>query len=110
MAFKGKITISELSRILNISRPTLYKYVEEYECEFIQNIPDGILEIFDYIYSDKSYDKNDIMQFCIANHNSNTKDFVIDKIKMLMKVDDNFTDELIKFIDSYYKNDFRKRA
>ena len=28
---KGKITISELSRIINVSRPTLYKYCEEYE-------------------------------------------------------------------------------
>jgi hypothetical protein len=30
MAFNGKITISELARLTNLSRPTLYKYVEEY--------------------------------------------------------------------------------
>ena len=51
MAFNGKITISELARLTNLSRPTLYKYVEEYENNDISNIPADILELFNYIYS-----------------------------------------------------------
>lgn len=103
MAFKGKITISELSRLVNLSRPTLYKYVEEYESEIYDNLPSEILNLFDYIYSSKSFGKNDIIEYCANNFSSLSTNSIIDEVKMLINSKEGFKEKLRIFIDEYYK-------
>ena len=105
---KGKITISELSRIINVSRPTLYKYCEEYEKNKFANMPVKIRNLFDYIYSDSSVDHHDILDFCIRNLDKMNDNSIIDEIKSLMSKDETFKNKLRMFIDSYY-NDYVKK-
>jgi hypothetical protein len=104
MAFNGKITISELARLTNLSRPTLYKYVEEYENNDISNIPADILELFNYIYSTDVKDKSDIINYCIKKNKKSSESSVFDKIKMLYATDEQFKKKLILFVNEYCKN------
>lgn len=104
MAFNGKITISELSRLTDLSRPTLYKYVEEYEAEKIHNIPNEILPLFDYIYSAEAKNKADIINYCIQKNKKSAESSVFDKIKMLFNTDEQFKKKLIVFVNDYCKN------
>lgn len=105
---KGKITISELSRIINVSRPTLYKYCEEYEKNKFANIPVKIRNLFDYIYSDYSFNRHDILEFCIRNLDRMNDNSIIDEIKSLMSKDETFKNKLRVFIDSYYEDYIKK--
>ena len=40
------ITISELSRLTKKSRPTLYKYINDYENQVYDNIPFNFIKLF----------------------------------------------------------------
>lgn len=104
MAFKGKITISELSRLIDISRPTLYKYVEEYEANIYTNISKEVLELFNFIYHDNTNSKTDIINYCIQKNKKSAESSVFDKIKMLYNTDEVFKKKLIVFVDEYCKN------
>ena len=105
MALKGKITISELSRIINISRPTLYKYVEAYENDSTFNIiPTKILDLLNFIYSDKVNDKYDILEYYVVNFEKSNDASIIDEIKTLIISDNIFKIKLREFIDNYYSD------
>lgn len=104
MAFNGKITISGLSRLTDLSRPTLYKYVEEYEGNIYNNIPKEILALFDYIYSNEAKNKEDIINYCIQKNRKSAESSVLDKIKMLFNTDEQFKKKLIVFVNDYCKN------
>lgn len=104
MSFNGKITIAELSRVINISRPSLYKYVNEYEMDNFTNIPIKIIELFDFIYSEKSYNKNDIIEYCVSKYMVTSCNSIIDEVKMLINTRPSFKEELRIFIDDFYKN------
>lgn len=103
MAINGKITISELSRLVDISRPTLYKYVEEYEKGNHTSIPKELLSLFNYINQDSVTDKSMIIGYCIDTYKKTNENSVLDKIKMLMKTDGKFKKMLIEFVDEYCK-------
>lgn len=103
MLLKGKITISELSRLINFSRPTLYKYLDEYEKKCYDNIPSNVVNLFDYIYSDESYNKNDIIEYCASSFMFSSTNSIIDEVKMLIKTKDGFKEKLREFIDDFYK-------
>ena len=104
MAFNGKITISQLSRLTDLSRPTLYKYVEEYEENQLSNIPKEILALFDFIYSKEAKTKEDIINYCIQKNKKSAESSVFDKIKMLFNTDEQFKKKLIVFVNDYCKN------
>ena len=104
MAFNGKITISQISRLTDLSRPTLYKYVLEYENNELSNIPKDILNLFDYIYSNESKTKEDIINYCIQKNKRSAESSVLDKIKMLFNTDEQFKKKLIVFVNEYCKN------
>lgn len=57
------ITITELSRIMNKSRPTLYKYLFDYEREEYDDIPNIVKDLFDSIVN-KNFSKKDIYIYC----------------------------------------------
>ena len=57
------ITITELSRIMNKSRPTIYKYIQDYEEERKEDVPLVVKELFDLIVNN-GYGKKDIYIYC----------------------------------------------
>ncbi|QEH61859.1 hypothetical protein SCHIN_v1c06620 [Spiroplasma chinense] len=59
------IRISELSKFLGITRPTLYKFIDLYENNEKQLIPKNYLEVLEYIENNKDSTKNHILQFLI---------------------------------------------
>ena len=60
------ITITELSRIMNKSRPTIYKYISDFEEERFDEIPIVVLDLFKAI-TNNSFTKKDIYSYCDNN-------------------------------------------
>ncbi len=48
------ISLSKFAKSLNISRPTLYKYMDAYDVGNVECIPDSVLKTFDRVSSEKS--------------------------------------------------------
>jgi len=88
------ITISELARLMNISRPTLYKYLYDYENDNSNNIPSDYKLLFDHIVNNAK-DKKDIYNYCMNQFESDDEKAILDKIKMLIQ-------------DKIYKDIFNK--
>lgn len=63
MKITDVISITELARITNKSRPTIYKYLSDYEQEVYTDIPVLVKELFDSI-SLKGFTKKDIYNYC----------------------------------------------
>ena len=57
------ITITELSRIMNKSRPTIYKYIQDYEEGNFDEVPLVVRELFDSITTN-GFGKKDIYNYC----------------------------------------------
>lgn len=57
------VTITELSRITNKSRPTIYKYISDFENEKYDDIPLVVLNLFNGIQK-KEFSKKDIYAYC----------------------------------------------
>ena len=57
------ITITELSRITNKSRPTIYKYISDFESEKYDEIPNVVLKLFNSI-KNGDFSKKDIYGYC----------------------------------------------
>jgi hypothetical protein len=55
---KKKLSISDLADAFGISRPTLYRYIEYYDTDRRDSIPEHIVQYFDYI-SAEDVDGND---------------------------------------------------
>lgn len=56
------LSITELSRLLQRSRPTVYKYVTEYKSKRFDNIPNSVKELFDRIENGCS--KSEMYAYC----------------------------------------------
>ena len=56
------VTITELSRLTNKSRPTIYKWLELYEIDAKDELPQTVAELFDLIAERGS--KKEIYEFC----------------------------------------------
>jgi hypothetical protein len=61
------IRLTELADYLQISRPTLYKFIEYYENERYRPIDKGILDLFRYIDDTPGIGKKNVMGFIIQN-------------------------------------------
>ncbi len=82
------ISISELSRLIGISRPTLYKYLDEYETGTIVDLPNDIKELFDYAISDEAILKSQIYNYCMNQYKSDKDKSILDRIKVLIENED----------------------
>lgn len=56
------IPLLELARMLNVSRPTLYKYMEYYDSGNFEKIPTRVHECFDYM-SEGDHTRNQVKAF-----------------------------------------------
>jgi hypothetical protein len=57
------LTITELSRITNKSRPTLYKYISDFELGALDEIPPVMVKLFQSIVSGE-FSKKDVYSYC----------------------------------------------
>jgi len=63
MKIQEILTITELSRLLNKSRPSTYKYISDYQSGNFENIPPLIKELFDSVENGK-FNKGNIYEYC----------------------------------------------
>lgn len=104
------IKITELANYLQISRPTMYKYIELYDIGKKKEVDKQVVKLFDYISTNDLIDKVNVINFIISklikNNNSCTlanKNFdFINKIKDIYEEDAN--NIKIKFIKRILKN------
>ncbi|MCM1546488.1 MAG: hypothetical protein NC033_05570 [Clostridiales bacterium] len=59
------LSITELSRLVKKSRPTVYKYVTDYKRKNFDNIPNSVKELFDRIEAGCA--KSEIYAYCENN-------------------------------------------
>lgn len=95
------ITITELAPLLSITRPTLYKYVVDYEAGDYRNIKYDIVVIFDYI-SKEAKNKVEIIDFIKAQTKEEDSP-LIKEIKALLKSDKAF-EELLTFLVKHIRS------
>lgn len=60
---KLNIRLTELAAFIGVSRPTLYKYLNEYETNQYKNIDHDIVLLFDYIMKSTTFSKLQVMEF-----------------------------------------------
>ena len=63
MMITDLISITELSRITFKSRPTLYKYISDYESGHLDEIPYSFIVLFDMANDDMAT-KSKIVEYC----------------------------------------------
>ena len=78
-----KVTITELSRLTNKSRPTIYKWITLYENESKFELPQVIAQLFDMI--ENSASKKDIYQFCEDQFVVKNEDENLEEILQLLR-------------------------
>ena len=93
----SKITISELARLFNISRPTMYKYIKCYENGELDLIPEEIKNMFDYIVNNEIYNKEQIYNHAMNKFDATSKEAILDRIKILLDNNEDFK-ELMNII------------
>ena len=64
------VTITELSTLLGKSRPTVYKYISDYESGNYSALPHSVKSLFDRIMSGET-SKRGVLEYC--NHWFDTK-------------------------------------
>ncbi len=55
--------ITELSQYLNISRPTMYKFISLYDSKDKKDIPKNVIKLFDYIMKNELLGKNNVVNY-----------------------------------------------
>ena len=63
MRITDAASITELARLLQKSRPTVYKYISEYENGNTENIPESVKTLFVQI-SENDWGKSKIYEYC----------------------------------------------
>ncbi len=81
MAITSNITITELSRLTNKSRPTLYKYVGAYDAGDLDGIPHALVNLFKMLEEGKG--REQIKDYCL-NHFGATEDKDVRNITQLL--------------------------
>ena len=66
------LKLTELAQYLNISRPTLYKFLQKYNENDRKNIQDEVLHLFDFINQDSVKTKRQVLKY-IINETGNNK-------------------------------------
>ena len=108
------VRLSELSTYLNVSRPTLYKYLELFENNEKDKIDKRTYDLLNYIDNSRGLTKPILMDHLYNNYIVTVDDDnLILKIKSLISNDDNFSREKINIIkvlmESKNTNEFIER-
>ena len=70
------IRLTELSTYLGFSRPTIYRYMENYDSKKYKAIDFRVRKVFDYIMKKRTVSKIEVINFIIGlDKNENTQEF-----------------------------------
>lgn len=69
--------LTELAHYLNLSRPTLYKYIDEYENRKYKDIDKRTRQVFDFIRKKSTISKIAVIDFIINQYKGDAKDEII---------------------------------
>lgn len=58
---------TELANYLNVSRPTMYKFIELYDSGSYEGINKKVLKLFDYIQQNEFIGKNNVVNYILQN-------------------------------------------
>lgn len=95
------ITVTELSRRTKKTRPTIYKYINEYYLRNYDDIPYSIKVLFDMI-SASSTTKEEIKEYCLKKFgNSDIENEKIEEIVQLLN--ENYQKLDLEEIKNYIK-------
>lgn len=61
------LKITELADYLQISRPTMYKFMDMYEAKDYANINKKVLKLFDYINDNELIGKKNVVNYILTN-------------------------------------------
>ena len=61
------IKITELAKYLQISRPTMYKFIEAYDSGDRKSVNGNVLKLFDYIAEHELADKRNVIAFILSS-------------------------------------------
>jgi hypothetical protein len=79
------VTITELSKLLGKSRPTVYKYVSDYEAGNYRALPHSVRALFDKIMSGET-SKRGVFEYCDHWFTSRTASTATDKPTTLKEI------------------------
>ena len=65
------LKLTELASYLDISRPTLYKFLELYTIGEIGGLRKDVIDLFDFISNDEVLSKKQVLQYLFENSNNN---------------------------------------
>ena len=104
-AITDTVSITELSRLTNKSRPTIYKWLMLYENESKDELPQVLARLFDLIADNGS--KKDVYQFCEEQFIVRDDDETLEEVLRLLRTNRSKLDlERIKnYILEELKND-----
>lgn len=99
-----EIKITELSEYLQISRPTLYKFIDAYDMGERSSINQKILKLFDYITENELIDKKNVIKFIFINLIDKTNGETSENQELIRKIKEyisnNPNSEKTLFIES----------
>lgn len=95
MKIQELLSITELARLLDKSRPSVYKYLADYESGNYDNIPSLIKELFDRV-ENGNFTKKDIYDYCYSFLLVDNQDELKEIYSMLQENKDKLNLEKIK--------------
>lgn len=101
------IRYTELAKYLGISRPTLYKYIEDFNKKQYAKIDYYVLDVLKFIKRKSTLSKLQVIDYIIKQKQMLPNDHLVEKIKKL--IDSERKEELlVKLLDIFKKDDFEK--
>lgn len=83
------IKITELANYLQISRPTMYKFIENYDNGLIKEVNPNVKKLFDYIEKNELVGKRNVINF------------ILTKMTDTKELEDGETSSLVKGVKDY---------
>lgn len=81
-----EIKITELADYLQISRPTLYKFIESYDEGNKKDIPHSIKALFDYIDDNNLIGKRNVINYILTKMGAKDSDVTDDSNEYVLKI------------------------
>lgn len=98
------LTITEIARLTNKSRPTIYKFLSDYNDKKLNDIPYSFVELFRLM--EKKVSKKEIIEYCRANFIDVVDIKLQEIINLLSKNKDKINlEKIINFIEEELKNE-----
>lgn len=87
----NKTNITELSRLTGKARPSIYKYIEDYNRKDYRSIPYHFIMLFNLIAENNST-KLDIVEYCKLNFSNVSDNDILSEVITLLKKNESKLD------------------